>query len=149
MFGIAAAPQRPALAPDSELAQDQKSINPMAAPTYPLHAQPLPLWQVLLREMQLSPHALPAEQVLQQPWAYADPQIGAAAPVSDKPVSAMAARNVSCAPPPSRTGGGSRERTNEASSAPVLEAARLGHRTPMEPGNLALHLTLALRLPPS
>jgi hypothetical protein len=32
---------------------------------YPLQAQPLPLWHVLLREMQLSPQALPAEHVLQ------------------------------------------------------------------------------------
>ena len=33
---------------------------------HPLQAQPLPFRQTLSREMQLSPHALPALQVLQQ-----------------------------------------------------------------------------------
>jgi hypothetical protein len=31
-----------------------------------LQAQPLPLWQVFQRAMQLLPHALPVEQILQQ-----------------------------------------------------------------------------------
>jgi methylphosphotriester-DNA--protein-cysteine methyltransferase len=31
-----------------------------------LQAHPRPLWQVLLRAMQLSPHAFPREQTLQQ-----------------------------------------------------------------------------------
>jgi len=33
---------------------------------YPSHAHPGPTWQVLLREMQVLPQALPTEQTLQQ-----------------------------------------------------------------------------------
>lgn len=38
---------------------------------YPSHAQPLPLWHVLFRAMQLSPQAFPLLQTLQQ-LAYPD-----------------------------------------------------------------------------
>ena len=71
-------------------------------PDYPLHAHPGPLWQVLLLEMQESPHALPLLQILQQVFVClcgvavggtADSILSGAYPVSTTPSTVMLAEH--------------------------------------------------------
>jgi hypothetical protein len=53
------------LVPDCEAKKLGQEIQPSASRFYPSHAHPGPTWQISFLDIQVLPHALPAEQILQ------------------------------------------------------------------------------------